>query len=108
MSFILAHSGQMMSSPSVMKPRPTSEVLQPAQMKQSLCQCLSSNEMKRVPPMPENQSRLNQMNLCLFEPLSAIGFPKDSRKFQGPQDCIDQKSAFRMDSLLDSLIEGID
>jgi len=53
-SFILAHSGQMMSSPSVMKPRPTSEVLQPAQMKQSLCQCLSSNEMKRVPPIPAN------------------------------------------------------
>lgn len=52
MSFILAQSGQMMSSPSVMKPRPTNEVLQPAQMKQSLCQCLSSKEMKRVPPMP--------------------------------------------------------
>jgi len=59
MSFILAHSGQMMSSPSVMKPRPTSEVLQPAQMKQSLCQCLSSNEMKRVPPMPGNQTCLS-------------------------------------------------
>lgn len=55
MSFILAQSGQMMSSPSVMKPRPTNEVLQPAQMKQSLCQCLSSKEMKRVPPMPGNE-----------------------------------------------------
>lgn len=53
-SFCLAHSGQMMSSPSVMKPRPTSDELQPAQMKQSLCQCLSSNEMKRVPPIPEH------------------------------------------------------
>lgn len=53
-SFCLAHSGQMMSGPSVMKPRPTSEVLQQAQMKQSLCQCLSSNDMKRVPPIPAN------------------------------------------------------
>lgn len=48
----LAHSGQMMSASSVMKPRPTSDVLQLAQMKQSLCQCRSSNEMKRVPPIP--------------------------------------------------------
>lgn len=53
-SFVLAHSGQMMSSPSVMKPRPTSEVWHIPQMKQSLCQCLSSNEMKRVPPIPAN------------------------------------------------------
>lgn len=51
-SFCLAQSGQMMSSPSVMKPRPTSDVLQDAQMKQSLCQWRSSNEMKRVPPIP--------------------------------------------------------
>uniref|UniRef100_A0A2M3ZMS3 Putative secreted peptide n=1 Tax=Anopheles braziliensis TaxID=58242 RepID=A0A2M3ZMS3_9DIPT len=51
-SFCLAHSGQMTSCSSVMKPRPTSDVLQMAQMKQSLCQWRSSNEMKRVPPMP--------------------------------------------------------
>ena len=38
MSFFLAHSGQMMSSPSVMKPLPTIELLQLEQMKQSLCQ----------------------------------------------------------------------
>lgn len=52
MSFALAHSGQMMSASSVIKPRPTSDVLQLAQMKQSLCQCRSSNEIKRVPPIP--------------------------------------------------------
>lgn len=52
MSFCLAHSGQMMSGPSVMKPLPTSDVLHCAQMKQSLCQWRSSNEMKRVPPIP--------------------------------------------------------
>lgn len=53
----LAHSGQMMSASSVMKPRPTSDVLQLAQMKQSLCQWRSSNEMKRVPPMPATRRR---------------------------------------------------
>jgi len=42
----------MSSSSSVMKPRPTSDALQMPQMKQSLCQWRSSNEMKRVPPMP--------------------------------------------------------
>lgn len=51
-NFCLAHSGQMTSCSSVMKPRPTSDVLQIAQMKQSLCQWRSSNEMKRVPPIP--------------------------------------------------------
>jgi len=55
MSFCLAHSGQMMSSASVMKPLPTSEVLQAAQMKQSLCQWRSSNEMNLVPPIPAEQ-----------------------------------------------------
>merc|ERR1719357_478549 len=35
-----------------MKPFPTSDPLHTAQMKQSLCQCRSSNEIKRVPPMP--------------------------------------------------------
>lgn len=52
-SFCLAHSGHMISSASVIKPLPTRDVLQRAQMKQSLCQCLSSKDMKRVPPIPE-------------------------------------------------------
>lgn len=52
MSFALAHSGQIISAASVMNPRPTSDVLQLAQIKQSLCQCRSSNEMNRVPPIP--------------------------------------------------------
>jgi hypothetical protein len=41
-----------MSEPSVMNPLPTSEVLQLAHWKQSLCQWRSSKEMKRVPPIP--------------------------------------------------------
>jgi hypothetical protein len=52
MSFCLAQSGQIMSSASVIKPRPTSEVLQVPHVKQSLCQCRSSNEMNLVPPIP--------------------------------------------------------
>lgn len=44
-----------MSGPSVMKPRPTRDVVHSAQMKQSLCQWRSSNEMKRVPPIPERR-----------------------------------------------------
>lgn len=52
MSFCLAHSGQIMSSASVIKPLPTRLVRQEAQKKQSLCQCLSSNEMNFVPPIP--------------------------------------------------------
>jgi hypothetical protein len=52
MSFCLAHSGQMMSSASVMNPLPTKDVLHEAQMKQSLCQWRSSNEMNLVPPIP--------------------------------------------------------
>merc|ERR1712179_878104 len=51
-SFFLAHSRQMMSSPSVMKPFPTMLDLQELQMKQSLCQCLPSKEMNLVPPIP--------------------------------------------------------
>jgi len=51
-SFFLAHSGQMMSSPSVMNPLPTMLLLQEEQMKQSLCQWRPSKEMKRVPPIP--------------------------------------------------------
>lgn len=56
-NFCLAQSGQMMSSASVMKPRPTKDVLHIAQMKQSLCQWRSSKEMKRVPPMPETNTK---------------------------------------------------
>lgn len=52
-NFCLAHSGQMTSVSSVMKPRPTNDVLHVAQMKQSLCQWRSSKEMKRVPPIPK-------------------------------------------------------
>merc|ERR1719432_242140 len=51
-SFFLAHSGQMMSSPSVMNPFPTMLDLQDEQMKQSLCQWRPSNEMNLVPPIP--------------------------------------------------------
>ena len=47
-----------MSSPSVMNPFPTMLVLQLEQMKQSLCQCLPSNEIKRVPPIPDSNERL--------------------------------------------------
>lgn len=51
-NFCFAQSGHRMSSPSVMNPLPTKEALQLTQMKQSLCQCLSSNDMNLVPPMP--------------------------------------------------------
>lgn len=54
----LAQSGQIISAASVMKPRPTNDVLQAAQMKQSLCQWRSSNEMKRVPPIPGHNCRI--------------------------------------------------
>lgn len=50
----LAHSGQRMSAASVMKPLPTSDVEHCAQIKQSLCQCRSSNEMNLAPPIPVN------------------------------------------------------
>lgn len=63
MSFCLAHSGQMMSCASVMKPFPTRLVWHCAQMKQSLCQCRSSNEMKRVPPMPGMNKFNSEYNL---------------------------------------------
>ena len=55
-SFFLAHSGQMMSSPSVMKPLPTMLLLQLEQMKQSLCQWRPSNEMNLVPPIPDSHT----------------------------------------------------
>jgi hypothetical protein len=42
----------MISSPSVMNPLPTIEHLQEEQTKQSLCQCLPSNEINLVPPIP--------------------------------------------------------
>lgn len=51
----LAHSGHRISWPSVMNPLPTREVVHCAQMKQSLCQCRSSNEMNLAPPMPGTQ-----------------------------------------------------
>jgi len=38
----------------VIKPLPTKDPRQEEHTKQSLCQCLPSNEIKRVPPMPEN------------------------------------------------------
>lgn len=49
----LAQSGQRISAPSVMNPLPTSVVEHWAQMKQSLCQWRSSNEMNFVPPIPK-------------------------------------------------------
>lgn len=55
-SFCFAHSGQITSFSIVKKPRPTKLVLQLAQMKQSLCQCRSSNEMNRVPPIPNGKN----------------------------------------------------
>lgn len=64
-NFCLAHSGQIISGPSVMKPRPTRLVLQLAQTKQSWCQWRSSNEMKRVPPIPRtkwNQILYNEIS----------------------------------------------
>lgn len=61
-SFCLAHSGQRISGPSVMKPLPTRELLHMAQMKQSLCQFLSSKEMKRVPPIPAK--KIVQLRYC--------------------------------------------
>lgn len=52
MSLCLAHSGHSISDPSVIKPLPTKEEWHIAQMKQSLCQFLSSNEINLVPPIP--------------------------------------------------------
>ena len=52
MSFFLAHSGQMMSSASVMKPLPTNDPRQDEQTKQSLCQWRPSKDMNLVPPIP--------------------------------------------------------
>uniref|UniRef100_A0A8W7PXX0 Uncharacterized protein n=1 Tax=Anopheles coluzzii TaxID=1518534 RepID=A0A8W7PXX0_ANOCL len=54
----------MTSCSSVMKPRPTSDVLHMAQMKQSLCQWRSSNEMKRVPPMPARETERGTLAVC--------------------------------------------
>ena len=51
-SFFLAHSGQMMSSASVINPLPTRDPRQDEQTKQSLCQWRPSKEMNLVPPMP--------------------------------------------------------
>lgn len=73
-SFCLAHSGQMISSWSVMKPLPTRLVRQFAQKKQSLCQCLSSNEMNLVPPIPV-------MGLLQAKHLFAKSSPKHSAQY---------------------------
>lgn len=83
MSFALAHSGQIMSASSVMNPRPTKDVLQLAHEKQSLCQCRSSNEMKRVPPIPWStmvfiDSIYRKLSKILhFFDLPVIGFVHD-------------------------------
>ena len=45
MSLSLAHSGQMMSSPSVINPFPAMDCLHSAQMKQAECQCRPSNDI---------------------------------------------------------------
>jgi len=73
MSFALAQSGQIMSSPSVIKPRPTNDVLQLAHMKQSLCQCRSSNEMNRVPPIPIKTEEKNR-GLELVKPTNICNY----------------------------------
>ena len=44
-------------------------VLQLEQMKQSLCQCLPSNEIKRVPPIPDSNE---QLVLTLNSPATRI------------------------------------
>ena len=51
-SLSLAQSGQMISSPSVMKPFPAMEHLHCAQTKHWECQCRPSKEMNLVPPAP--------------------------------------------------------
>ena len=57
-NFFFAHSGQIISSESVMKPLPTNDPLQEEQTKQSLCQWRPSKEINRVPPIPENSCTL--------------------------------------------------
>lgn len=57
----LAHSGQRISAASVMKPLPTSDVEHWAQMKQSLCQCRSSNEINLAPPIPVNWNLISSV-----------------------------------------------
>ena len=52
MSLSLAQSGQMISSPSVMKPLPAMESWHIAHIKHCECQWRPSNEIKRVPPAP--------------------------------------------------------
>jgi len=52
MSLSLAQSGQMISSPSVMKPLPAMESWHIAHIKHWECQWRPSNEIKRVPPAP--------------------------------------------------------
>lgn len=66
-NFCLAHSGQMISAPSVIKPRPTSEVLHMAQMKQSLCQWRSSKEINRVPPIPTTEQERKKHSYFILQ-----------------------------------------
>ena len=83
MSLFFAHSGHKMSSLSVMNPLPTMDVLQEEQRKQSLCQWRPSNEMKRVPPIPEkNQEGAEEEGGSNMQKggLSSINFVYDSQK----------------------------
>jgi hypothetical protein len=67
----------MMSSASVMNPRPTRDVLQVAQMKQSLCQWRSSKEMNLVPPIPTTvivlYTEIEKNNQESYELLHCLG-----------------------------------
>ena len=63
-SFFLAHSGQMMSSASVINPLPTRDPRQDEQTKQSLCQWRPSKEMNLVPPMPIFHNYFGQYLQC--------------------------------------------
>lgn len=91
MSLFLAHSGQMMSSLSVMNPLPTMDTLHEEHTKQSLCQCRPSKDMKRVPPMPENskndflvaneKQKTQPMPLLIYlHSLYRMGYGNDSGK----------------------------
>ena len=64
-NFFFAHSGQIISSASVMNPFPTMDALQEEQTKQLLCQCLPSKDMNRVPPIPTGWS-IKILRLCIY------------------------------------------
>ena len=63
-NFFFAHSGQMMSSASVINPLPTKDPRQEEHTKQSLCQCRPSKEMNRVPPIPTIQFMPKKRKQC--------------------------------------------